>query len=73
MTNILRKFETTSFNGDIPLCFGFNEGIHALLHLLIEAFSLYKTVVQKFDVIWCWKRQQSDINETDPSGNMYWC
>jgi len=24
--------------------------------------------MQKSDVIWCWKRQQSDVNETDPSG-----
>jgi len=30
-------------NGDILLCFGFNEGTRALLDLLIEAFSLYET------------------------------
>jgi len=28
----------------MSLCFGFNEGIRALLGLLIEAFSLYETV-----------------------------
>jgi len=44
-TNILRKLSRTSpFNGDISLCFGFNEGNRALLGLLIEAFSLHETV-----------------------------
>jgi len=33
------------------LCFGFNEGTHALLGLLMEEFSLYETVAYKFDVI----------------------
>jgi len=27
-----------------------------------EAFSLYETVMYKSEVIWCWKRQQSDVN-----------
>jgi len=49
----------------------FNEGNRALLDLLIEAFDLYETSV-KLDVIWCWKRQQSDVNETDPNGNTGW-
>jgi len=22
--------------------------------------------------IWCWKRQQSDVNETEPSGKTVW-
>ena len=49
----------------------FNEGNRALLGLLIEAFSLYETSI-KLDVIRCWKRQQSDVNETDPNGNTDW-
>jgi len=32
----------------------------------------YETVAQKIDVTWCWKRQQSDVKETDPSGNTDW-
>jgi len=37
----LRKLSTTSpFNGDISSSFEFNEGTHALLSLLKEAFSL---------------------------------
>jgi len=43
-----------------------------LLGLLIEARSLYETVGQQFDVIWCWKRQLSDVNDTYPSGNTDW-
>jgi len=35
---------TSPFNGNISLCFGFNEGTRALLDLLKEAFSLYETV-----------------------------
>jgi len=35
---------TSIFNGDISLCFGYNEGNRALLRLLIEVFSLYETV-----------------------------
>jgi len=35
---------TSPFNGDISLCFGFNEGTRALLGLLTEAFNLYETV-----------------------------
>jgi len=37
--------------------------------LAIEVFSLYDTVTQKSDAIWCWRRQQSDVNETASSGN----
>jgi len=41
------NYKTTSpFNGDISLCFGFNEGTRALLGLFIEAFSLYETEVK---------------------------
>ena len=49
----------------------FNESTSALSGLL-EAFSLCEAVAQKFDVIWCWRRQQSDVNKTDPSGNVDW-
>ena len=31
---------TSPFNGDISICFGFNEGTRALLGLLKDAFSL---------------------------------
>ena len=34
---------SATFNGDISLCFGFNEGTRALLGSLIEAVSLYET------------------------------
>jgi len=38
----------------------------------VEAFSLYETVTKKFDVVWCWRMQQSDANKADPSGNIDW-
>ena len=53
-----------SHNEDTLLCLGFNMSYCGLLGLVIEAFSLYETYVN----IWCWKRQQSDVNVTDPSG-----
>jgi len=34
-----------------------------------EAFMLFETVTYKSDVNWCWKRQQSDVNETGLNGN----
>jgi len=39
---------------------------------LLKAFSLYETVAKKFDVVWCWRSQQFDINVTEPSGNIDW-
>jgi len=38
------NYKRLSINGDISLSFEFNEGTHALLGLLIEAFSLCETV-----------------------------
>jgi len=42
--------------------------------MVVEAFTLYETVTYKSDVIWCWKRQHSDVNESKPSGKIgYHC
>jgi len=63
---------TFAFSGDISLCFGLNVDDRALLDDGNRRISLYETVAQKIDVICCWKRQQSDVNDTDPSGNIDW-
>jgi len=54
---------------DIGILYAIYRFIALCRVLVTEAFSLQETGTWKSYVIWCWRKQQSDDEETDPGSN----